>query len=213
MLRIWCLLFGWRSALSTTPANREAVQQRESPEKKAQSLLDALPGNSLLTKTGYLTVGTSLATYLVSKEIYVLNEESVALIATVGLLAVLYRTAREPYTEFAEGYINNMINIFKEARKEHKAAVQSRIDQVAELKDVVDVTKNMFQMSKELAQMESQIFELKQRVAYAAEAKSVLDSWVRHEANIREREQKELATSVIEKSRQELMKPEVVSIS
>ncbi|RKP35095.1 ATP synthase subunit 4 mitochondrial precursor [Dimargaris cristalligena] len=193
---------------SSSASNQNAVKVEE-PEKKANSIIDALPGNSLLSKTGILTVGASAAAFLVSKEIYVINEETVALIATVGLLSVLYKIGREPYNEFAQGYIQNMVNIFNDARKEHRAAVQSRIDQVAELKDIVQVTKDMFQMSKDMAQMEAQIFELKQRVAFSAEAKSVLDSWVRHEANLREREQRELATSVIEQSRQELMKPEV----
>ncbi|KAJ1652955.1 atp4 subunit B of the stator stalk of mitochondrial F1F0 ATP synthase [Dispira simplex] len=195
-------------SFSSTPSTAQASQPEE-PRKKALSIIDALPGNSLLSKTGFLTVGTSLATYTVSKEIYVANEETIALVAFAGLVTLLYRIAREPYNEFAQGYINNMINIFREARQEHKGAVKTHIDQVAELKDIVDVTKNMFAMSKQMAEMEAKIFELKQEVNVAQEAKSVLDSWVRHETSLREREQRELAASVMQKARQELSKPEV----
>ncbi|KAJ1980455.1 atp4 subunit B of the stator stalk of mitochondrial F1F0 ATP synthase [Dimargaris xerosporica] len=196
-------------SFATSASSQDAVKQPEEPRAKALSLIDALPGNSLLTKTGYLTVGTSLATYLVSKEIFVVNEEAVVLVSFASLVTLLYRIAREPYSEFASGYINNMINIFKEARAEHKAAVQSRIDQVSQLKDVVDVTKNMFEMSKQMAHMEAAIFTHKQQAAQIQEVKNVLDSWVRHEASLREREQKDLANFVIQKARQELLKPDV----
>lgn len=54
-------------------------------------------------------------------------------------------------------------------------------------------------MAKETAELEKESFELSQRTAIAAEVKSVLDSWVRYEAQEREAEQRQLAKSVIEK--------------
>ncbi|CAG8771288.1 30238_t:CDS:2, partial [Racocetra persica] len=42
-------------------------------------------------------------------------------------------------------------------------------------------------------------FELKQKSAAAAEIKAVLDSWVRYEASLREREQKALASYLMER--------------
>jgi F-type H+-transporting ATPase subunit b len=47
--------------------------------------------------------------------------------------------------------------------------------------------------------LEAEAFELKQKVAAANEIKSVLDSWVRFEVSVREREQKSLAAEVIQK--------------
>lgn len=58
--------------------------------------------------------------------------------------------------------------------------------------------------------MEAQSYELEQRTAIAAEAKQVLDSWVRYEGQVRQRQQRELAESVISKIHKELENPKVL---
>ncbi len=55
--------------------------------------------------------------------------------------------------------------------------------------------------------MESQAYELEQKTALAAEAKAVLDSWVRYEGQVKQRQQKELAESVVAKVQKELESP------
>lgn len=77
------------------------------------------------------------------------------------------------------------------------------------MKDLVDVTQTLFALSRETAQIEAEAFELKQQVAVAAEVKSTLDSWVRHETNLREREQKQLAAYLIEKINKDLQDPTI----
>lgn len=67
------------------------------------------------------------------------------------------------------------------------------------MKDVVDVTKGLFALSKETAKLEHDAFIQRQKVALAAEVKSVLDSWVRFEQQEKESEQAELAKTVIER--------------
>lgn len=67
------------------------------------------------------------------------------------------------------------------------------------MKDVVSVTKGLFDMSKETAKLEHEAFTLRQKVTLASEIKATLDSWVRFEAQAREAEQKELVNSVIGK--------------
>lgn len=90
------------------------------------------------------------------------------------------------------------------------------------MKDVVDVTKNLFTLSKvtlftctkprrerscsiaeltlqETAKLEAEAFTLKQQVALAAELKAVLDSWSRYEQQQKESEQAELTKAVIDK--------------
>ena len=58
--------------------------------------------------------------------------------------------------------------------------------------------------------MEAQAFELEQRTALAKEAKTVLDSWVRYEGQVKVRQQKELAESVIAKVSKDLENPRVL---
>ncbi|CAG8813295.1 27392_t:CDS:2, partial [Gigaspora margarita] len=160
--------------------------------QKAHSIIDSLPGNSLLTKTGYITVGTGLVALTISKELYVFNEETVVLLAFIGLIIPLYRVLRKPFNEWFEEQQ-------KATQEDHKTAVKDRINNIGQVGDIVDITKALFEISKETAKLDAEAFELKQKAAVAAEIKAVLDSWVRYEASLREREQKELASCVIER--------------
>ncbi|PWN36047.1 putative H+-transporting two-sector ATPase chain b precursor, mitochondrial [Meira miltonrushii] len=172
---------------------------KPSPETRASALLVVLPGNSIVTKAGWVTLGTSLSALAVSKELYVANEETVILVAFLVFATFLGRTVSAPYKEWADGQIEKISSILNGARKEHTQAVQSRIDSVSEQRDVVDITKQLYAVAKETAQVEKEAFELQQRTSLAAELKTVLDSWVRYESQEREAEQKLLAKTVIEK--------------
>lgn len=65
-------------------------------------------------------------------------------------------------------------------------------------------------MQQETAELEAKAFELEQKTAIAAEAKSVLESWVRYEGQVKERQQKELTDSIIAKIEKELEDPKVL---
>ncbi|KAI9315758.1 hypothetical protein BX666DRAFT_1958827 [Dichotomocladium elegans] len=184
-----------------------STQTEAAPQKS--SILDNLPGDSMGAKAAYLTIGTGAATALISKEIYILNEETLVLVATAGLLGVLLKYLREPYTNMANDHINRIKSILNKAREEHKATVQERINEAGQMKDLVDVTKALFELSRETAQLEAEAFVLKQKVDVAHEVKTTLDSWVRHEAQLRDREQKQLAAYLIEKIHKDLQDPSI----
>ncbi|CAO3614745.1 unnamed protein product [Mucor hiemalis] len=201
-------------AASRQTVRASAVRQftsktEEEPKQKANSLLDSLPGNSIISKTGYVTAFTGLSAFLVSKEIYILNEETLVLVSSAALLGVLLKYLREPFNNMANEHIDRIKNILVQARDDHKGAVQERIEEVGQMKDLVEVTKALFELSRETAQLEAQAFELKQQVAVASEVKSTLDSWVRHETSLREREQKQLAAYLIEKINKDLQDPKI----
>jgi hypothetical protein len=63
---------------------------------------------------------------------------------------------------------------------------------------------------QETAQLEAQAFELEQKTAIAAEARNVLDSWVRYEGQVKQRQQRELADSIIAKIEKELENPKTL---
>jgi F-type H+-transporting ATPase subunit b len=115
------------------------------------------------------------------------------------------------YKGWADGQVEKIKGILNAAREDHTNAVKSRIENVKELESVVDITKSLFEVSKETAQLEAKAFELEQRTTLAAEAKSVLDSWVRYEAQVKQRQQKELAENVIAKIRKELENPKTLN--
>ncbi|RIA93690.1 hypothetical protein C1645_609807 [Glomus cerebriforme] len=197
------------SGIRRYTASPKDDKQKVEPKQKALSIIDSLPGNSLITKTGYITVGTGLVTLAISKELYVFNEETLLVITFASIVTVLYRALKKPVNEWAEEQIGRVNNILRKAREDHKNAVQERIETVGQLGDIVDITKALFAMSKEIASLEAEAFELKQRAAASAEVKAVLDSWVRYEASLREREQKALSSYVIERVKSQLKDPRV----
>jgi F-type H+-transporting ATPase subunit b len=125
---------------------------------------------------------------------------------------------RLPYKDWAENHIARIKGVLDGARAEHTQAVQDRIDAVGQMKDVVSLTEGLFALSKvrfpplipgthpqsafscrqETAQLESDAFVQRQRVALAAEVKTVLDSWVRFEQQAKENEQNRLVKSVVD---------------
>ncbi|KAK5276560.1 atp4 subunit B of the stator stalk of mitochondrial F1F0 ATP synthase, partial [Cryomyces antarcticus] len=114
------------------------------------------------------------------------------------------------YKEWAEGQTAKIKNILNAAREDHTAAVKQRIDNVKDLGGVIDITKSLFEVSKETAKLEAQAYEMEQRAALTTEAKSVLDSWVRYEGQVKMRQQRELADSIIAKIEKELENPKVL---
>ncbi|KAI4278705.1 MAG: hypothetical protein LQ337_000814 [Flavoplaca oasis] len=195
------------SLLSTRHASSTPAEE---PSKKAQSIIDALPGNSPVSKTAILSAGTGVSIWAIANEIYVVNEESIVMLATLSIFYAVARYGGPMYKEWADGQINKMKGILNSAREGHTAAVKDRIESVKQLGGVVEVTKQLFEVSKETAKIEAEIFELEQKTALAAAAKSVLDSWVRYEGQVKQRQQKELAESIISKITKELENPKTL---
>ncbi|EPS40866.1 hypothetical protein H072_5236 [Dactylellina haptotyla CBS 200.50] len=184
--------------------------ERPSPEAKANSIIDALPGNSLVSKTAILSATAGVSIAAISNELLVINEEFVVAFCLISMYTGVTRIITPLYNEWAEAHIKRVKDVLYASRADHVNAVQERIDQVAEMKDVVQITKDLFSVSKETAKLESEAFVLEQQTKFANEAKQVLDSWLRYEAQVKQREQTELAESVIKKITDELKNPKVL---
>jgi len=170
------------------------------PSKRAEELIEKLPSSpSYITKTGTAILGTGLIAAAISQELYVVNEETIVLIASLIVFTYIGKIIREPYSQWAEGHISRIRNVLNNARAEHTGVVKERIDSVGQMKDVVSITQGLFALSKETAKLESENYVQKQKIAVATELKSVLDSWVRYEQQVKEREQADLTKSVIDK--------------
>ncbi|KAI4183923.1 MAG: hypothetical protein L6R41_005101 [Letrouitia leprolyta] len=198
------------TSLVLNPTRHASNVPSEEPSKKAQSIVDSLPGNSLVSKTAILSAGTGISIWAIANELYVVNEESIVMLATLSVFWAVARYGGPMYSEWAQGQINKQMNILNSAREEHTSAVQKRIESVRQLGGVVDVTKQLFEISKETAKLEAEVFQLEQKTALAAEAKSVLDSWVRYEGQVKQRQQKELAESIINKITKEMENPKTL---
>lgn len=122
-----------------------------------------------------------------------------------------------------------MSAILNSARVRHEDAVKERIENVKQLSGVVDITKTLFEVSKvrfeeraihqseqmltslqETVKLEAQAYDLEQKTTVAQEAKNVLDSWIRYEGQVKQRQQRELADTVIAKVEKDLEDPKVL---
>jgi F-type H+-transporting ATPase subunit b len=200
-----------RAASNNAPQKPETATTAVDPKTKAQALIDALPGSSLFSKTAILSSGAGLGIFAISNEYYVLNEETVVAVALLSVWTGLIKFGGPAYSQWAEAQTERIKGILNQAREDHKSAVRTRIENVGQMEGVVDVTKSLFAVSKETAQLEAQAYELEQKTALAAEAKAVLDSWVRYEGQVKVKQQRELAESVIAKVRKELENPKTLN--
>ncbi|KAL9078518.1 MAG: hypothetical protein Q9157_002574 [Trypethelium eluteriae] len=201
------------TSFATSAAKYQPEQPQtpvEDPAKKARSILDSLPGSNLLSKTAILSAGAGLSIAAISNELYVVNEESIVMISLFTIYWAVAHYGGPLYKDWAESTGNKIKGILNAARQDHTEAVKARIDNVKDLGGVIDITKNLFEVSKETARLEAQAYELEQKTALASEAKSVLDSWVRYEGQVKARQQRELAESIIGKIEKELEDPKVL---
>ncbi|ORY14600.1 ATP synthase subunit 4 [Clohesyomyces aquaticus] len=182
----------------------------EDPKKKAQSILDSIPGNNFVSKAAVLSAGAGVSVAAISNELYVVNEESIVALSLLTIFWAVAHYGGPAWSSYAQGQVEKITGILNSARENHTLAVKERIESVQDLSGVIDITKVLFEVSKETAQLEAQAYELEQKTAIAHEAKTVLDSWVRYEGQVKQRQQRELAESIIAKIEKELENPRVL---
>ncbi|CAI5757865.1 unnamed protein product [Candida verbasci] len=188
---------GVRFMSTPTPAQQD-------PKQKASSIIEALPGTSLLSKTGILATSAAAAIYAISNGLLIIHDETILVLTFASFTTLVAKFVAPLYTEWADGEIKKVRDILSQSREKHVKAVESRIENVGQLSNVVEETKDLFNLSKETAKFESDSFVLKQKLAVHNEAKSVLDSWVRFENQQRQIEQEQLANFVIEKVQKDI---------
>lgn len=135
-------------ALSAASARYASNVPAEEPKKKAQSIIDALPGNSILSKSAILSSAAGLSVYAISNEYYVMNEETVVAFCLLAVWGSLIKYGGPGYKAWAEAQNEKIKNILNSARADHTEAVKTRIGDVEKMSGVVDITKGLFEVSK-----------------------------------------------------------------
>merc|ERR1711881_329028 len=199
--------------LPSSPIHRSPLQlQRACRGPKEEGPVHPRLVTGLLARlqAAILSAGAGLSIAAISNELYVFNEETIVAFALLTVFYGVGKYGSPAYAEWAQGQQDKMKGILNQARENHTKSVQERIESVKEFGGVIDITKTLFEVSKETAKLEAEAYELEQKTAIASEAKSVLDSWVRYEQSVKQRQQKELADSVIAKVEKELSNPKVL---
>lgn len=135
-------------AISAAAVRYSSNVPAEEPKKKAQSIIDALPGNNLISKSAFLSGAAGLSVYALSNEYYVMNEETVVAVCLLAVWTGLLKYGGPAYKEWAEAQNEKIKNILNSARADHTEAVKTRIEDVKQMSGVVDITKALFEVSK-----------------------------------------------------------------
>lgn len=102
----------------------------------------------MVSKTAILSAGAGLSIAAISNELYVVNEESIVMLSLLTIYYAIYSYGGPAYKDWALGQREKIRNILNTAREDHTKAVKSRIGSVSDLSSVIDVTKNLFEVSK-----------------------------------------------------------------
>ena len=176
---------------------------------KADQILSAFPSNNIIRNTTSLTLLASASAFAISKELYVINDESVLLASFAICIGALYKQLKPTFDQTADNYANNMKKILTDARGQHAKMVQEQIDDSGKLSDITTETKKLFQLSKELINLEKEEYELKQRIELTNTVKQKLDAWNRFEQSQKETEKNRMLQLVMNRVTSELNKKDV----
>jgi F-type H+-transporting ATPase subunit b len=118
------------------------------PKTTAQSIVDALPGNNLASKTAILSAGAGVSVWAISNELYVVNEETVVAFCLLATFYGIFKYAGPMYNDWAESQTGKIKELLNSARASHAESVKARIEDVKPLSNVVEITKQLFEVSK-----------------------------------------------------------------
>ena len=101
-----------------------------------------------MSKTAILSAGAGLSVFGISNEFIVINEETVVAFCLLSVFWAVGKYGGPMYKEWADGQVKKVKGILNAAREDHTTAVKQRIDSVKQLGSVIDVTKQLFEVSK-----------------------------------------------------------------
>ena len=70
------------------------------------------------------------------------------MLATLSVFWAVFHYGGPLYKDWADGQVNKIADILNAARAGHTDAVKARINNVKELGSVIDVTRQLFEVSK-----------------------------------------------------------------
>lgn len=102
----------------------------------------------MISKTAILSAGAGVSIWAISNELYVFNEETVVAFCLLAVFTGIYKYGGPMYKDWADGQIQRIKDILDTARSGHADAVRARIEDVKPLSNVVEITRQLFDVSK-----------------------------------------------------------------
>ena len=175
-----------RTFSSATEGNKAATGtpqpiSKSEVQSRAQGLLAMLPGETAFSKTAYATIGAGLGAFLISKGIYVPNDETLVLVAFAITIRALYNKLSGPVSEYLENSINEMREKWLASSVSEKEKIISSISEMEGFRDHTDVTTSFYSTRHENIILDAELTALKDQYRFFSNIKQRLDETVRKE--------------------------------
>jgi len=125
-----------------------STQGRKDPAAVAESIIQKFPGESVAAKASSALITGSVAAWLISNEIYILDGEVFEMACFFGAYAIWYVNGKQGAKEYFNDRKATMTNILTDARKQHLQVVQEKISHISKVNELVDVTTHLYGMAK-----------------------------------------------------------------
>ncbi|GMM41758.1 hypothetical protein FOG51_03185 [Hanseniaspora uvarum] len=153
--------------------------------------------SDFVSKPTLILSGVLGSIWVASSEVIVWTPETLLLASFFSAVGILYATVGPSYKQAKIDYNNFLIGKLKDGRQNHLETVTNKIDEIKALESVHSTTAELYKASKDTLILENETQKLQQIGALKSEIKQVLDSWVRHENNLKQEQQKLIAKEVI----------------
>jgi hypothetical protein len=101
-----------------------------------------------VSKAAIMSAGAGVSVAAISNELYVVNEETIVAFCLLTVMWGAFHYLGPSYVSWADSQRKKMGDLLNAARENHTSSVKERIGTVNELSGVVNVTKNLFEVSK-----------------------------------------------------------------
>jgi F-type H+-transporting ATPase subunit b len=166
------------------------------PKERALKLLNLVPGSSLLSKTGTLTVGTGLVAFLISKELILLHSETLVLACFIGVTYLLYKNTSGLVTKELDARTEELRKSLSAGRERTKASLEEQIHHALEAKEMTNIQKDLLEVTKEIVKGQQELAAREVRHRIANQIRHRLDYIATLETQIKQAEQRSLLERV-----------------
>lgn len=185
------------AAANATESPQQPISKTEA-QSRAKGLLAMLPGETAFSKTAYATIGTGLGAFLISKGIYIPNDETLVLVAFAITIRALYNKLSGPVSEYLENSINEMREKWLASSVAEKEQIINSISEMESFRDHTDVTTSFYTTRHENILLEAELAALKDQHRFLSGIKQRLDETVRKEKERAAEERRAKVEALIE---------------
>lgn len=120
----------------------------EDAKSKAGDLMNLVPGNNVLTKTGVLSLVAGLTAYGISKEVIVLHNETLLVVGTGVVLSLAYNKLSGPFQEWADSEREELRKKLNSSIETKKRFLNQQIEDARKASQIQQVIEGFYSASK-----------------------------------------------------------------